>query len=58
MHSITSLDEVPPEDLAMVAPSVVVVAIASRADVFSRLLAVLQHSHSPMVAPHLVLVLP
>ena len=58
MHPVASLDEVLPEGLAMVVPSVVVVATTSRACVFGRLFAVLIHSHSPMVAPHLVLVLP
>ena len=58
MHPVASLDKVPPEGQAMVVPSVVVVATTSRAYVFGRLLAVLVHSHSPMVAPHLVLVLP
>ena len=58
MHSITSLDEVPPKSFAVIASSIVAVTSTSRADVFGRLLAVLIHSHTPMVAPHLVLVLP
>ena len=57
MHPVASLDEVPPEGLAMVVPGVVVVATTSRAYVLGCLLAVLQHSHTTMVAPHLVLVL-
>ena len=58
MHSITSFNEVPPKSFAVIASSIVAVTSTSRADVFGRLLAVLIHSHTPMVAPHLVLVLP
>ena len=57
MHSITSFDEVHPKSFAVIASSIVAVAATSRAYVFGRFLAVLIHSHSPMMAPHLVLVL-